>query len=64
MNEKNEKTEVKIPTGCFCGYNCTDRGGCRYWEPYNKDSNGRQWCNHYGTYYYPSERQGCLSFEE
>ena len=28
------------------------------------DSNGRQYCSHYDTYYYPRERQGCLSYDE
>ena len=62
--EMEEKSKVQIPQVCFCGYNCTDKGGCRYWEPYKKDNNGRTYCNHYGKYYYPSERQGCLSFKE
>ena len=56
-----EVGSVKIPEGKFCGYNCAD--GCIYWNPYDKDSNGRQYCSHYGSYYYPRERQGCLSFK-
>ena len=62
MQEKKIKTEcIKLPEGKFCGHNCSD--GCRYWEPGRKDSNGRQYCRHYDSYYYPSERQGCLSYE-
>jgi len=53
--------KVLIPEGKFCGHNCAD--GCIYWNPYKKDFNGRQYCNHYGTYYYPHERQGCLSYK-
>ena len=34
-----------------------------YMNPYDKDSNGRQYCSHYGSYYYPRERQGCLSYK-
>ena len=55
METKVEKA-VKIPQGKFCGGNCSD---CVYYEARNKDSNGRGYCNHYGTHYYPSERQGC-----
>lgn len=54
---------VKLPEGCMCGYRCDDRGGCSYWNPSKKDSNGRTYCNWYGHYYYPSERQGCLSYK-
>ena len=32
-------------------------------NPYDRDSNGRQYCSHYGHYYYPKERQGCLSYK-
>ena len=46
----------------FCGHNCSD--GCIYWNPYDRDSNGRQYCSHYDAYYYPRERQGCLSYED
>ena len=53
--------QVKICNGKLCGHNCAD--GCIYWDPYKKDSNGRQYCNWYGHYYYPRERQGCLSFK-
>ena len=54
--DKNNITSVKIPAGAFCGHNCSD--GCIYWNPYDRDSNGRQYCSHYDTYYYPRERQG------
>ena len=62
MEEKKlteEKKVVELPEGKLCSGNCAD--GCVYWEPYKKDSHGRQWCNWYDTYYYPSERNGCLS---
>lgn len=57
-----KKQKVMLPCGNLCGYNCSN--GCINWDPYKKDSNGRQYCNHYGHYYYPSERQGCLSFKK
>ena len=56
------KVNVVIPEGKFCGHNCAD--DCRYWAPYRKDGNGRQYCYHYETYYFPHERQGCLSFKK
>ena len=59
----DEKTKVKIPQVCFCGYNCTDKGGGIYWEPRNKDQHGRTWCNYRRTYDYPSDRQGCFHFK-
>ena len=55
------KKEVKLPKGTFCGGNCSD---CRYWDRHKKDSNDRGYCYHYDTYYYPYERQGCLSYEK
>ena len=58
---KKEMKEIKIPHGHFCE-NCSD--GCRYWNPSDKDGNGRQYCGHYSSYYYPRERQGCLSFKK
>lgn len=60
--DKNNITSVKIPAGAFCGHTCSD--GCIYWNPYDRDSNGRQYCSHYDAYYYPRERQGCLSYED
>ena len=54
----SENHEVLIPEGSFCGGNCAD---CIYYEPRNKDSNGRGYCNYYSTYYYPSERNGCFN---
>ena len=53
--------EIQIPEGEFCGHNCAD--GCIHWRASQKDSNGRQYCDYYGSYFYPRERQGCLSFE-
>ena len=47
--DKNNITSVKIPAGAFCGHNCSD--GCVYWNPYDRDSNGRQYCSHYDAYY-------------
>lgn len=61
MKEKKVKA-VELPCGKLCGYNCADKGGCAYWDPFKKDNNGRQYCRHYGSYYYPHERQGCLSY--
>lgn len=58
--DKNNITSVKIPAGAFCGHNCSD--GCIYWNPYDRDSNGRQYCSHYDAYYYPRERQGSNYF--
>lgn len=60
--KKQEIPQVKIPQGCFCGSgNCSD---CVYWERHNRDSNDRGYCAHYGSYYHPSERQGCGWYEE
>lgn len=58
MKNKNTETTVKLPEGKFCSGNCS---GCIYWNPYDKDANGRQYCSYYDTYYYPRERNGCLS---
>lgn len=52
---------VRLPCGSLCGHNCAD--GCIYWCPRDRE-NGRQYCSHYDTYYYPLERQGCLSFDD
>ena len=57
MNNK----KVELPKCAFCGHNCQD--GCAYWNPSKKDSNGRTYCTWYGHYYYPYERQGCLSYK-
>lgn len=59
--QNNEVKKVKLPDGTFCGHNCAD--GCIYWSPYDRDQHGRQWCSWYSTYYYPRERQGCLSYK-
>lgn len=60
MSKKNIK--IVLPENCtLCGHNCAD--GCAYWNPGKKDGNGRQYCNWYQSYYYPSERQGCLSYK-
>ena len=61
MNEKKKMDSIAIPEGCFCGGNCAD---CKYYESRNKDSDGRGYCNWYNTHYYPSERNGCMSFKE
>lgn len=57
----NTRIEVKIPCGKFCGHNCTE--GCIYWQPHDRDRDGRQYCSYYRKYYYPKERQGCFSFK-
>ncbi len=60
--KKARRQAVKLPAGCFCGTrNCSD---CVYWERHNRDSSDRGYCSYYGSYYHPSERQGCLSYEE
>lgn len=64
MKKEQQKKILKaeIPQGCFHGNdNCSD---CIYWERNNRDSNDRGYCNHYGSYYHPSERQGCGWYEE
>lgn len=61
MEKNTQKQEIKLPCGQLCGHNCAD--GCIYWCPNKRDRNGRQWCSWYSTYYYPSERQGCLSYK-
>lgn len=53
--------KIKLPKCEFCGHRYDD--GCAYWNPGKKDSNGRTYCNWYGHYYYPYERQGCLSYK-
>lgn len=58
-----EKKSIQLPYGKMCGYRCDDKGGCAYWNPGKKDNNGRQYCRWYDRYYYPSERQGCLSYK-
>ena len=62
VKQESKKIQLKIPQGKFCGNNCAD--DCIYWNPYKKDSNGRQYCNKLGSYYYPSERQGCFHFKK
>lgn len=59
--DHHDDQQIKLPCGEFCS-NCGD--GCIYWNPYDRDANGRQWCSWYDTYYYPRERQGCLSFKK
>ena len=59
--EMKKAQEISIPEGKFCGGNCAD---CVYYEPRNKDSDGRGYCNYDNTHYYPSERNGCFSFKE
>lgn len=58
---KTKKCNIVLPEGKLCGHNCAD--GCIYWNPYDRDSNGRQYCAYYDTHYYPRERQGCLSYK-
>ena len=61
-NNTSKVTVCELPDGKLCGHNCAD--GCIYWSPYDRDSNGRQYCSWYSTYYYPRERQGCLSYKD
>lgn len=61
--EKNEELkcfELKLPEGFFSSGNCI---GCKWFDPYDTDSNGRGMCHYYDTHYYPRERNGCLSRE-
>lgn len=58
---QNTIKKVEIPEGYFCSDNCAD---CVYWERNNRDSNDRGYCSHYGSYYHPSERQGCGWYEK
>lgn len=59
MENKVKNAEITLPCGEFCGKNCAD--DCIYWNPSDRRSDGRTWCEHYNTYYYPSERNGCFS---
>ena len=60
MEQKMQKLNRILPCGQFCYStgNCSD---CGYYQSSKKDSNGRGYCNWYGHYYFPSERQGCMS---
>ena len=61
MEKKNEiQKPVQLPEGYFCYGNCASPNPCIYWEPGNRDSDGRQYCASYRNYFYPSERDGCL----
>ncbi len=66
MENKNAQTaveKIEIPENVkFCGHNCAD--GCIYWVPQKRDEHGRQYCSHYRSHYYPSDRQGCLSYKD
>lgn len=59
---KEHTEEIKLPCGELCGHNCAD--GCIYWNPYDRNSNGEQWCSWYDRYFTPRERQGCLSYKD
>ncbi len=61
MEMTKENKTPQLPCGEFCSGDCASPRVCVYWNPYDKDSNGRQYCSHYGSYYYPRERGGCLS---
>jgi len=60
MKENDTVTLVELPEGEFChSGNCSD---CYSWDPRHRDAKqGQGYCSHYGHFYYPSERQGCLS---
>lgn len=61
MEKEKRIEEIKLPCGELCGYNCAD--DCIYWNPYDKDEYGRQYCSHYSTYVYPRDRQGCFFYK-
>jgi len=61
MNKNAIEKPIKLPCGKFCSGDCAGPNACIYWNPYDRDSNGRQYCSWYRTYYYPRERGGCLS---
>ena len=52
--------KIELPIGKF-GYSTGNCSDCDYYESGKKDGNGRGYCNYYGRYFFPSERQGCLS---
>lgn len=56
----NEEIQIRLPVGKFnyCYGNCEC---CRYYYSRDTDRNGRGYCSHYGSYYFPRERQGCRS---
>lgn len=65
MTVNSSVVEFVLPEGKFCGHNCSDgENGCRYWFPNKRDGHGRQYCSYYDTYYFPYDRQGCLSYKE
>lgn len=59
MKKNVNEMKIRIPQGFFGG-NCSD---CTHWEPYNRASDGRAYCDHYDNWYYPSERRGCFAYE-
>lgn len=59
--EKVCPQKIELPKGEFHSGNCN---GCIHYYPQDRDSNGRGYCSHYDTYYYPRERGGCLSRED
>ncbi len=61
--DKNNITSVKNSCGCLFA-DTTVLTDVSIGTPYDRDSNGRQYCSHYDAYYYPRERQGCLSYED
>ena len=61
QDNKENKEIIQIPEGSFCSGNCAEPRECYFWNPQRRDSNGRQYCSHYDSYYYPYERNGCLS---
>ena len=58
MQNDKEMIKVELPEGVFCG-NCTD---CVHYQNRNTDKNGRGYCAHFGTYYFPQERNGCFHY--
>ena len=61
MEKEKKENVIELPCGKFCGNNCAD--GCIYWNPYDRDEFGRQYCSYYSTYYSPRDRQGCIIFK-
>ena len=60
MEKEMKKECVKLPCGELCAYNCADN--CLHAHPNDRLDDGRIYCDHYTTYFYPSERNGCFNY--
>lgn len=60
--EKKQNIRIKLPNKTWCGMNCAD--GCIYWNPKDRNEEGRQYCSNFCTYYFPGERNGCFRFDD